>query len=110
MNLNQKYEFAFDGYMFEKYPNHRTIYMDVTNKPTNYDRCIRVEKRSKNYLSIMLFSKHEVTNVNLKEEPARYQVQLTKKTSFSQPHRNSSTPYGLCQFINCCLPQNSEVE
>ena len=65
--------------MFEKYPNHRTIYMDVTNKPTNYDRCIRVEKRSKNYLSIMLFSKHEVTNVNLKEEPARYQVQLTKK-------------------------------
>ena len=44
MNLDQKYEFAFRGYVFEKYPNHRAIYLSKTNMTTErgFDRCIRL--------------------------------------------------------------------
>ena len=44
MNLDQKYEFAFRGYVFEKYLNHRAIYLDRTKMTTEqgFDRCIRV--------------------------------------------------------------------
>ena len=43
MNLNQKYEFAFPGYVFEKYTKYKAIYMDFTNMTTQvgYDRCVR---------------------------------------------------------------------
>ena len=33
MNLNQEYDFAL-CYVFEKYPNHRAIYLDTTNMST----------------------------------------------------------------------------
>ena len=43
MNLNGKYEFACGGYVFEKYPNHKAIYLDITDMATeeNYNRCVR---------------------------------------------------------------------
>ena len=33
MNLNQEYDFVL-CYVFEKYPNHRAIYLDTTNMST----------------------------------------------------------------------------
>jgi hypothetical protein len=113
MNLDQKYEFAFRGYVFEKYPKHKAIYMDFTNMTTQagYDRCVRAgtafEKLPEGF--IVLFSKLEVSNVKSKGDAARYQVELTK-TSFLQPHTDPCTSYGLAQFINCCLPENSTID
>jgi hypothetical protein len=33
MNLNQEYDFAL-CYVFEKYPNHRALYLDTTDMST----------------------------------------------------------------------------
>ena len=40
MNLDQKYEFTFAGYVFGEYPNHRAIYVDRTKMTTEpgFDR------------------------------------------------------------------------
>ena len=42
MNLNEKYEFAFGGYVFEKYPKHKAIYMDFTH--VEYHNCRKLPK------------------------------------------------------------------
>ena len=112
MNLNQKYEFAFGGYVFEKYPNHPAIYLSTTNMTTQagFDRCIRAGTAFKKLPPgfIIPFSKLQVTNVKSKGDAARYQVHLTK-TSFLQTHPDPCTSYGLGQFINCCLPEDSRI-
>ena len=106
MDLNQKYEFAFRGYVFEKHPNHRAIYLDTTNMTTEqgFDRCIRVgtafKKRPRGF--IILFSKLEVTDVMSTGNAARYQIELIDGP-YLQPHTDPCTPYGLAQFINYCL-------
>ena len=68
MKLNQKYEFAFRGYVFEKYPNQRAIYLDTTNMTTEagFDRCIRAGTAFKKLPPgfVILFSKLVVTDVN----------------------------------------------
>ena len=110
MNLNQKYEFAFRGYVFEKYPNHRAIYLSKTNMTTErgFDRCIRVGTAFKKLPRgfIILFSKLKVTDVMSTGDAARYQVKLMNG-SYLQPHTDPCTSYGLAQFINCCLSSNS---
>ena len=106
MNLDQKYEFAFAGYVFDKYPNHRAIYLDRTNMATEegFDRCIRVGTAFKKLPRgfIILFSKLEVTDVMSTGNAARYQIELIDGP-YLQPHTDPCTPYGLAQFINCCL-------
>ena len=113
MNLDQKYEFAFRGYVFEKYPNHLAIYLGKTNMTTEqgFDRCIRVGTAFKKLPPgfIILFSKLEVTDVMLTGDTARYQVQLNDG-SFLEPHTDPCTPYGLAQFINCCLSSSSTTD
>ena len=58
MNLDQKYEFTFAGYVFDKYPNHRAIYLGRTNMRTEpgFDRCIRVGTAFKNYRQASSYS------------------------------------------------------
>ena len=106
MNLDQKYEFAFAVYVFDKYPNHRAIYLGTTNITTEhgFDRCIRVGTAFKKLPPgfIILFSKLEVTYVMSTGNAARYQVRLYNG-SYLQPHTDPCTPYGLAQFVNCCL-------
>ena len=113
MNLDQKYEFAFRGYVFEKYPNHRAIYLSKTNMTTErgFDRCIRVGTAFKKLPRgfIILFSKLEVTDVMSTGDAARYQVKLMNG-SYLQPHTDPCTSYGLAQFINCCLSSNSTTD
>ena len=113
MNLNQKYEFAFRGYVFDKYPNHPAIYLRTTNMTTEdgFDRCVRAGTAFKKLPPefIILFSKLEVTNEQSVGDAARYQVQLLNGT-YLQPHRDPCTPYGLAQFINCCLSSNSRTD
>ena len=110
MNLDQKYEFAFRGYVFVKYPNHRAIYLDRTKMTSEqrFDRCIRVGTAFKKLPPgfIILFSKLEVTNVMSSGNAARYQVKLING-SYLQPHTDPCTSYRLAQFINCCLIQLS---
>ena len=113
MKLNQKYGFAFCKYFFEKYPNHKAIYLDVTNMTTQqgYNRCIRAGTEFKELPPgfIIVFSKLAVTDVMSTGDAARYQVKLTD-TSFLLPHRYPCTPYGLGQFVDCCLSSNSAIE
>ena len=97
MNINQRYEFAFRGYVFEKHPNHRAIYLDTTNMTTEtgFNRCIRAGTAFKKIPRgfIILFSKLEVTDVMSTGNAARYQVELNDG-SFLQPHTEYCTPYG----------------
>ena len=76
-----------------------------------YERCIRAgtafKKLPKGFF--ILFSKLAVTNVRSTGDAARYQVILGER-SFLQQHMDSCTPYGLAQFINCCLSSNSAIE
>ena len=76
----------------------------------NYDRCVRAGTAFEKVpeVFILLLSKREVTDVKLTGKAARYQVFLTR-TSYLQPDRNPCTPYGLVQFINCCLPEKSTI-
>ena len=113
LNLNQKYEFAFRGYVFEKYPNHPAIYLSNTNMTTEpgFNRCIRVGTAFKKLPPgfIIPFSKLEVTNVRSTGDTARYQVELPDRL-YLQPHTDPCTPYGLAQFINCCLSSTSTTD
>ena len=112
MNLNQEYEFAFGGYVFDKYPNHPAIYMSTTNITTEFgfNRCVRAGTAFKKLPPefIILFSKLEVTNEQSDGDAARYQVKLLDGT-YLQPHRDPCTSYGLAQFINCCLSSRSKT-
>ena len=101
MNLDQKYEFTFAGYVFGEYPNHQAIYVDRTKMTTEpgFDRWIRVGTTFKKLPPgfIILFPKLEVTNVMSTGNVARYQVRLND-TSYLQPHTGHCTPYGLAQL------------
>ena len=110
MNLNQKYEFAFNGYIFDKYPNHPAIYLGTTNMTTEdrFNRCVRAGTAFKKLPPefIILFSTLEVTDEESDGDAARYQVELLGG-GYLQPHTDPCTPYGLAQFINCCLSSRS---
>ena len=112
MSLNQKYEFAFGGYVFDKYPNHPAIYMSTTNMTTDsgFNRCVRAGSAFKKLPPefIILFSTLEVTDEESDGHTARYQVQLLNG-KYLQPHTDPCTPYGLAQFINCCLSSRSRT-
>ena len=105
MKLNQKYEFAFRGYTFEKYPNHKAIYLDVTNMATEqgYNRCIRAGTAFKELPPgfIILFSKLAVTDV-MSTGDAATDIKLNSPIHHSSSNtRIGCTPYGLAQFVNC---------
>ena len=104
MNLNQKYEFAFNGYIFDKYPNHPAIYLSTTNMPTDprFNRCVRAGSAFKKLPPefIILFSTLEIPDEQSDGDAALYQVEL-HNGKYLQPHTDPCTPYGLAQFINC---------
>jgi hypothetical protein len=110
MNLNQKYEFAFNGYIFDKYPNHPAIYLSTTNMTADprFNRCVRAGSAFKKLPPefIILFSTLEVTDGQSDGDAALYQVELLNG-GYLQPHTNPCTLYGLAQFINCCLSSRS---
>ena len=76
-----------------------------------FDRCVRAGTAFKKLPRgfIILFSKLEVTNMESTGDTARYQVRLFDGT-YLQPHTDHCTPYGLAQFINCCLSSNSTTD
>ena len=50
-----------------------------------------------------------MTDVISTGNATRYKVQLNDG-SLLQPHTDHCTPYGLAQFINCCLSSNSPID
>ena len=109
--INEKYQFALDGYAFPHDTTMKAIEMDITLMKTQagFDRCIRVgkafDKLPKGF--VILFSHWSITDVPFTTGiPHKYQVSLPYR-KYLQPHQDRVEPYGVAQFINCCVSPNS---
>ena len=85
--------------------------MDITlmNTEPGFNRCIRVgmafDKLPEGF--VILFSHWSITDVPFTTGiPHKYQVSLPYG-KYVQPHQNRIEPYGVAQFINCCVSPNS---